>query len=182
MISKRSVALIGLPLCGKTTWGQWLAKKFEYAFIDTDWLIQQKHPTLTCREIFQLFGQSYFRSLERDVIDDLKPTKQVIIATGGGVIYNDQNRNALKKYCRLIYLKLSFSNWKERIFSQTELPAYISQEQSSDVSLKKLYASRTLIYENWADQTIDMNGSMNNDFSVHLLMSLQFVKEENNGI
>ena len=58
-------ALIGFKGAGKSTIGKQLAEKLQISFIDTDRLIEQRHPSLTCAEIYRTLGEAYFRLLER---------------------------------------------------------------------------------------------------------------------
>ena len=60
------IYLIGMPGCGKSTLGKRLAKKLNYEFIDMDSYIE-KNACMFIDEIFDAFGEEYFRALEKNI-------------------------------------------------------------------------------------------------------------------
>ncbi len=150
----KNVMLIGFQASGKTTFGRLLAKQLNRPFIDTDDLIQQYHPSLSCREIYRTFSKDYFRRLEAEVVAGLEHTlRGAVIATGGGCLMNESNGYSLKKHSHVIYLEVSFEVLKERILTRTFLPSYLDKGDPEN-SLKHLYEERSAIYEKWADQIL----------------------------
>ena len=97
------IYLIGMPGCGKSTLGKRLAKKLNYEFIDMDSYIE-KNACMFIDEIFDAFGEEYFRALEKNTLDDFLKLDNVIIATGGGVIKDLSNKEKMNGLC--IYLKV----------------------------------------------------------------------------
>ncbi len=154
---KISLALIGFQASGKTTLGRLLASHLKYSFTDTDQLIEQMHPTLNCREIFQQFGSSYFRKVESQVIDALNLNSPLVLAIGGGSLLDPANAMKLKSQSDLIYLKTSLEILKNRIWQRKSLPAYLSGN-NPDYAFAHLYQEREKLYEKWADRTIAMDG------------------------
>lgn len=154
---KPHLALIGFQACGKTTWGKQLASFFQCPFTDIDALIQTFHPSLSCREIFQTFGREHFRHLEQRVVKELERNLRGrgIIATGGGTLICEKNALSLKQHSYLIYLKTSLPVLRERILKKESLPAYFEQKEP-EKALQDLYAERTVLYEQWADITLEM--------------------------
>jgi shikimate dehydrogenase len=98
------IALIGFMGSGKTTVGKKLAKKMAIPFVDTDELIVEREGK-TISEIFELHGEAYFRSCEKEILQSIinTPGKQ-IISCGGGMAINDENRALLKKHCLVLWL------------------------------------------------------------------------------
>ena len=98
-----NIVLIGMSGCGKTTIGKLLAQKLNREFIDTDEKIVKKDgrdiPT-----IFKESGEEYFRKLEREVLREVGILSNKIIATGGGVVENEQNYFPLKQNGKIFYL------------------------------------------------------------------------------
>lgn len=92
---------------GKTTIGNILGKKLNKNFIDTDQLIEKSANT-NIAQIFDKFGEKYFRSLEKDLIFSLKNISGSVISTGGGTFCNEQNINILKSIGKIIYLRTSY--------------------------------------------------------------------------
>lgn len=82
------IYLIGMPFSGKTSVGRELAKKLNYLFIDTDETIEE-NLNLPISEIFSRFGETYFRHLESQYVQNITEC-DIVVATGGGLpCYND---------------------------------------------------------------------------------------------
>ncbi|WP_068469413.1 shikimate kinase [Candidatus Protochlamydia phocaeensis] len=159
MLNKSSpnISLIGFPTSGKTILGGRLAQHLNKRFIDVDALIQSYHASLSCREIFQVFGEAYFRYLESKAIQSLEAHPEpVIIATGGGSLIQEKNCLSLKKHSRFIYLKVPSVVLKERLLCQSALPAFL-QTEDPEHAFNRLYGERSVLYEKWADHIIDLH-------------------------
>lgn len=81
---KERVFLVGFMGVGKTSLGKKLANKLHYEFIDTDMLIEKKMG-ISVNEVFQLHGETHFRKLEKELLDELGDKKNVVVSTGGGL-------------------------------------------------------------------------------------------------
>lgn len=148
--------LIGFQACGKTTVGQLVADKTGKSFWDSDRLIEQWHPELSCAQIFKRFGESYFRHLEKQIIEQLAGQKGGVIAVGGGTMSSLDNRKRLSQGGYLIYLNTQPDLLKERIWSRPQLPAYLDSSDPHH-SFLKLYEERSFIYEQSAHLRIEMD-------------------------
>lgn len=153
-----NLVLIGHKSCGKTSVGKTLAAKLEKKFIDTDELIMARYRSSsganqcqTIREICHQHGEKYFRNLENEVIATLADLDNAIVATGGGVAMEKENEKNLKKKGMLIYLDLSFDEWKTRI-EQQPLPTFIKRD-----GIAAHYAMRKSTYQKIADVTIPVD-------------------------
>ncbi|GAB4823946.1 hypothetical protein N2152v2_010992 [Parachlorella kessleri] len=80
-----SVYLVGMMGSGKSTVGKLVAKALKYSFFDSDTLIEQLSGT-TIAEIFASEGEDAFRQVETQVLQELAPFKECVIATGGGSV------------------------------------------------------------------------------------------------
>ncbi len=94
----RCVVLIGFMGAGKTTVGRALAKSLRWNFLDLDDVIEQReHKDVA--EIFALFGEPAFRSMESEALEALLQDRQaggdLVLALGGGAFVQKQNRDAL---------------------------------------------------------------------------------------
>ena len=78
-MNKDSLVLIGFMGCGKTTFGNWLAKEHGYTFVDTDQLIEEQQ-NRTINDIFAAEGEEYFRDLETGMAESL--SLRVTVAPG----------------------------------------------------------------------------------------------------
>src|ERR1700723_4563124 len=86
-LTRRSIVLVGMMGAGKTSVGKRLAAKLALPFVDADAEIEAG-AQMTIPEIFERFGESYFRDGERKVIARLLNGEQKVLATGGGAFIN----------------------------------------------------------------------------------------------
>lgn len=155
-----NLILFGFKSSGKTTLGKKLAQYLNRPLIDTDRLLEELYfkqtgQKLTFREIFSTIGDTAFRALESDVVQQLKGTKNAIIAVGGGLILNPQNAAFLAKLGQLVYLKVSKETLKKRILGKSEPPAYLDPADLEG-SFEKMYRERRAKYEEIHALSIDM--------------------------
>ena len=88
---------------GKTTIGKLLAKHLGKTFYDTDHEIE-KRTGVKVSTIFELEGEAGFRKREAAIIQELSQLNNIIMATGGGAILTEENRQLLKSNGTVIYL------------------------------------------------------------------------------
>lgn len=88
----RPVVLVGLMGAGKSTVGRKLAALLKTDFVDADEAIEEA-ASMTVAEIFEQFGEPYFRDGERRVIARLIAEGHGVIATGGGAFVNPETRS-----------------------------------------------------------------------------------------
>ena len=102
-----SVILIGFMGTGKTVVGKRLAERLCMKFVGLDVLIEEKMG-MSIGEIFEGFGESHFRRIEREVVSQVTKHKAggdgLVIATGGGVVLDSRNVAELKNMGTLIHL------------------------------------------------------------------------------
>ncbi|MDO4299775.1 MAG: shikimate kinase [Clostridia bacterium] len=101
---EKNIVLIGFMGSGKTSVGKKLSMDLKREFIDMDDFIVNKEG-MSINDIFKKKGEAYFRSLEKELCKRFADPKSKIIATGGGVIKNDENVANLKKGGIILYLK-----------------------------------------------------------------------------
>ena len=99
----KNLVLIGMPGCGKSTVGKALAETYQKKLVDVDAEIETK-AGMTIPEIFSHYGESYFRTLEKQVIAKIAKEHGQVIATGGGCIKNKQNIDRLKQNGTIIFI------------------------------------------------------------------------------
>lgn len=150
-----NITLIGFQASGKTTLGKFVAERLQRPFIDTDLLIEQAHVPLSCAQIYKMYGETYFRSLESQLLHQVSRHQNSVIAIGGGCLLLEANVLSLKKHSLLIYLKTPQEVIKERIWSRNSLPAYLDTD-NPDTSFNTIFNQRLPLFEHYADRTIDM--------------------------
>ncbi len=90
----KNIVLIGIMGCGKTTIGQMLAENLGMGFLDLDQYIEAKWGSIPT--LFQQ-GEDYFRNIESRAVTDVSNNKDMVIATGGGVVKREGNIPLLKQ-------------------------------------------------------------------------------------
>ena len=125
---------------GKSTVGRHLAKALNYQFFDTDQLIIKKE-NRTIEDIFRESGESYFRNIERDIINQFK-NKKCVYSTGGGLPIYNKNIHKLKDIGQVIYLKTSTGELlNNRIKNNSSRPMF-----RDAISFENLFKQREPIY------------------------------------
>ncbi len=134
----QNIILIGFMGCGKSTLGKKLAKKFNFEFLDSDKEIE-KNENLTVSEIFEKYGERYFRDLEKNFLLSIQDKKNIVLSTGGGLPCFNENMNLLNTLGTTLYIKLHPIELTKRILdSKTVRPL------AKDKSKEELY---TFVYE-----------------------------------
>ena len=95
--------LIGMMGCGKSTLGKRLANELGYEFIDMDLYIE-KTAAMSIEEIFEKYGEPWFRAYEKKTLKEFSSLDNVVIGTGGGVIKDKTNKELMDGKC--IYLRV----------------------------------------------------------------------------
>jgi shikimate kinase len=100
----KNIALTGFMAVGKSAVGRKLARRLKRPFVDLDQAIE-KTAGMKVREIFDQKGEAYFRRLEKQALAEILLRDGQVIATGGGVVLDDENLTLLKEKSLLICLK-----------------------------------------------------------------------------
>lgn len=98
-----NIILTGFMGTGKTTVGLLLAKKLHYRFVDTDQLIEQRSG-MTVHEVFRTRGEQVFRDMEAETARELGGVEGVVISTGGRLMLDPANAQALAAKGRVFCL------------------------------------------------------------------------------
>jgi shikimate kinase len=112
--------LIGMMGAGKTTVGQLVAQSLGYQFFDTDTVIEQA-ASQPIRQIFASQGEAEFRQLETQVLAELSAYTRLVIATGGGIVSQQQNWSYLR-HGIIIWLNVPLEVLYNRIKKDTTRP------------------------------------------------------------
>ena len=150
-LNGRSVVLVGMMGAGKTSVGKRLATKLGLPFVDADAEIEAG-AQLTISEIFERFGEPYFREGERKVIARLLNGGPMVLATGGGAFMNATTRENIAKNGVSIWLKPSFDILLGRVRKKSNRP--LLKTADPEETLRRLLEERSPTYA-LADFTIE---------------------------
>ncbi len=139
----RPIVLVGMMGVGKTSIGKKLAERLKLAFVDVDDEIEAA-ADLNIAEIFERFGEDYFRDGERRVIARLLDGEPKVIATGGGAFINDETRALIKHTALSIWLSADIEVLVERVSRRNHRPL-LTGKNPRDVLLD-LSKSRDPVY------------------------------------
>jgi shikimate kinase len=124
---------------GKTSLGKKLAKELGWGFVDSDKMIENK-TGLKIPEIFDWQGESGFRDLEKNCVEELKSLRSTVISVGGGLPCFGENMKNLNSFGTTIYLKLESKEIVKRLhqskinrpllngLNENELEIYINEK------------------------------------------------------
>ena len=151
-ILMKPLALIGPMGSGKSSVGKLLSNKLKYKFVDTDERITNESK-MTIGEIFDSFGEKYFRNKEEKFILNLEVQPSMVLATGGGSIISSKVRALLKKNFFTIYLRSDADTLWARVGSSVHKRPLIN-DNNGKINLQKLLSQRSIFYSK-ADLVID---------------------------
>ena len=106
---------------GKSAVGRNLAKRLHKTFVDLDRMIE-KRAGLKVREIFELKGEPYFRALEKETLAEVLQEPGHVIATGGGVVMDEENLRVLRERTLLVCLIASTDAILSRVGNGSKRP------------------------------------------------------------
>jgi shikimate kinase len=117
----RSIVLVGLMGAGKSNIGRRLAARLHLPFIDADTEIETAAGE-TIEEIFQRYGEPYFRSGERRVIARLLDGPRHVLATGGGAFMDARTRAHIGRRGISIWLRADLDLLLARVARRDNRP------------------------------------------------------------
>jgi shikimate kinase len=141
------IFLIGFMGAGKTTVGRLLAEKLRFRFIDLDEMVEAATGK-TVRAIFAELGESEFRRLEKEALEQARDRKQTVIALGGGAYISEENRAVIDQIGEAVWLDCPLEICLARIKRDGSRPLL-----ASEAEMKILLDRRRPFYA-LADHTI----------------------------
>lgn len=147
-----NIFLVGLMGAGKTTVGRLLSRHLGKQFYDSDHEIERR-TGVNIPVIFELEGEDGFRKREACVIEDLSSLQDIVLATGGGAILSQANRNNLSQNGFVVYLRANVEELWHRTRNDKNRP--LLQTKNPREKLEQLYAERDPLYRDIADVVIN---------------------------
>ena len=149
-LGKRSIVLIGLMGCGKTSTGRCLARRLGLEFVDADTEIEWA-AGMSVSDIFAKHGEAYFRDGERRVMTRLLAEGPRVIATGGGAYLNEQTRTGIVAAGVSVWLKADLDVLWRRVRRRSHRP--LLKTEDPEATLRALMEQRYPVYGR-ADLTV----------------------------
>lgn len=146
------VTLVGMPGCGKSTVGRQLARRLGWPFVDSDARIEER---LGCsiRSFFEQQGEAAFRDVEQQVLVELTQSSPCVLATGGGALLREVNRQLLASRTHVVYLRSTPDELYRRLRHDTQRP--LLQVADPLRRLRELYRERDPLYRAVAHYVIE---------------------------
>lgn len=152
-----NIVLIGMRGAGKTEVGKLLAERTGRPFVDLDDLIVAR-AGMSINDIVARHGWAYFRQLEETVAEALNAEPAAVVATGGGVVTNERNVQALKNRGIIVWLRAGVNTLLDRIGDDTGRPQLVpGRSWRADIELT--LAEREPLYGAAADISVDTEGN-----------------------
>jgi len=152
----KNIILIGYRCTGKTSVGKKLSERLGLPFFDTDDLIVER-AGMSIREIVEKGSWDLFRKKEKEAIKGLSSMQESIIATGGGVFDDHENREYLKRNSLFVWLTAGVKTIMERMLadqnSGSRRPSLSHNDLETETSM--ILKKRESAYRELADFTID---------------------------
>jgi shikimate kinase len=149
-LGTRLIVLVGMMGAGKSTIGRRLAARLGLPFLDADTEIETAH-RMTIPEIFEAYGEPYFRDGEARVIARLLDNGPVVLATGGGSFMREETRQRIGEKAISIWLKADSGVILRRVKRRADRPLLQTADPAATVD--RLIAEREPTYQH-ADVTI----------------------------
>jgi len=147
----RNIILVGPMGAGKTTIGKQLAQQLGREFYDSDRVIEE-HTGADIPLIFELEGEAGFRKREKNILADLVKKNDIVLATGGGVVLDPDNRELLSKSGFVVYLDAPLSQLINRTSKDKNRP--LLQTEDPKKKLEEILSVRDPLYRDVADEII----------------------------
>jgi shikimate kinase len=139
-VTTDKIYLVGFMGAGKTTVARVLGSRLGWRVEDIDARVEarERRPIAS---IFAQSGEPYFRDAERQVLTELLPHRNLVIATGGGTFAEPDNRALMLADGTVVWLDVPFDRVIRRVPSDGRRPLAADR-----VEMERLYARRRLAY------------------------------------
>ena len=172
---RKRVALIGLRGAGKSTLGVRLGQELNIPFIELDGEIE-KDTGMPLAEIFSLYGQTGYRSIERRSLERvLREQGRAILSVGGGVVSEKETYDHLLSNCYTVWIKARPEEHMARVIAQGDLRAIAGGNQALE-DLRRILEAREPLYRK-ADIYLDTSGNSVEESFTKLKAALQAKQE-----
>ena len=164
------LALVSMPGDGKTTVSRLLARQLHVPFVDADHEAEQRLG-MGIKAFFEAEGEAAFRDVEQAVIADLAGGRPMVLATGGGVVLREANREALHRAFTVVYLRSTPEELYRRLRHDRQRP--LLQVDDPLRKLRDLHRERDPLYRKTAHFVIETGRPSVHGLANMILMQLE---------
>lgn len=154
MRPERHVSLVGLSGTGKSTVAPLLAGLLDAAWVDLDALVVDS-AGVSVQDLFDNVGESGFRAHELEALRSAIKGPPCVIATGGGVVTNEESARLLEQGSTVVWLRASLDTLLSRLGAQDEPRPLLGTDPRA--SMAEMEAHRAPMYRDLQDLTVDVD-------------------------
>ena len=154
---------------GKSTIGKFLAQGLGLGFADTDAEVERRTGA-DIPWIFDVEGEAGFRDREEQVVAEMTTWDDTVLATGGGVVMREANREVLSQRGFVVYLHATLDEQLWRTRKKNNRP--LLRGDDPEGTLRRLMTLRDPLYREIADYVIDTDDSSPKTVAQRLLKEL----------
>ena len=170
-----NLILVGMMGSGKTTMGRALARHLGKTFVDSDEEIIRR-TGVTIPHIFDIEGEPGFRQRETAALRELLVRDNMVLATGGGAVLEEQNRALLQNGGIVVYLKASVHDLWQRTRHDRNRP--LLQVADPHGKLMELFQHRDPLYQQAADIVVQSGKQSVHNLMLHLVDEIEAFKKK----
>jgi len=165
---RENIIITGFMGTGKSIVAEELARKLKMEFIDMDQIIEEVQG-MSISDIFNRYGEKYFREQENKLVKELSRKENIVIATGGGTLLSSDNTRILSQKGNIICLHTDPQTIYNRVKGKNNRP--LLKEKNALSEINRLLEERKKIYDNikWKIDTTNFTTQEVVDKIVNLL-------------
>ena len=150
-----NIVMIGFMGAGKSTVAEYLSTMFAMEVVEMDQLIAEREG-MSISDIFETYGEEYFRNMETNLLIEMQEKKNVIISCGGGVAMRERNVAEMKKNGRVVLLTAHPQTILDRVKDSDDRPLLNGHKNVEYI--EQLMEARREKYEAAADIVVATDG------------------------
>lgn len=152
-----NIVLIGFRCTGKTSVGKALGERLRREFVDSDLYLERK-TGMNITQIFQSKGESSFRQIESETLNELSKLDGKVIAAGGGAVLWYKNIRNLKRNGLLFLLECDCDTIWQRFQADPRTPTQrppLTRLDDVRREIQEQFEIRAPYYQKAADHVVD---------------------------
>lgn len=171
-----NIVLIGFMGAGKSTISEFLKTVFAMEVIEMDQIIAERQG-MSISDIFETYGEEYFRDLETNLLIEMQSKKNMVISCGGGVPMRERNVVEMKKNGRVVLLTAKPETILNRVKDNHDRP--LLEGNKTVPFIADLMEKRREKYQAAADIVIETDGKSEMEICEELVKKLRALDSEN---